>query len=599
MTTHAPITSFSDLGLPTELVGTLHAEGLTTPFPVQAAAIPDALAGRDLLGRGRTGSGKTLAFGLPLLARTAEAIPGRATPRKPHAVILAPTRELALQVCDALRPYAKALRLWLAPIVGGASYERQFRDLDRGAHVVVATPGRLSDLVERGAVDLSEVQIMVLDEADQMADTGFLPAVCELLDMVVPGGQRMLFSATLDNRVQEVVKRYLVDPVEHATDPAEASVPDMEHHVIKVAPRDKARIINEIAARRGRTVMFVRSRLGADNVADRLAEQGLGAAALHGGMTQGARNRTLSAFKDGHTPVLVATDVAARGIHVDGIDLVLHIDPASDHKDYLHRAGRTARAGSSGLVLTLALPHQVKPMQRLLRDAGLSVHPVSARPGDDVLAEVFGARDPEEAAVEHAAAEDARREAERAERQRGGGRSYGRRSYGDRGDRGPRRSYGDRDFGDRPRRSNDDRGPRREFGDRGSRGSYGNRDDRSPRREVGDRGPRQEFGDRGPRREFDDRGQRGSYGNRDGNAKRTFRDGEARDSRPRRESDGPRRSYDDRAPRRGFDEKGPSRSVGERAGGERRTFGNRREFGDRSSGRPYRGGNDRPVRDAR
>ena len=555
MTTHAPITSFADLGLPTELVSTLHAEGLTTPFPVQAAAIPDALAGRDLLGRGRTGSGKTLAFGLPLLARTAEAVPGRATPRKPHAVILAPTRELALQVCDALRPYAKALRLWLAPIVGGASYERQFRDLDRGAHVVVATPGRLSDLVERGAVDLSEVQIMVLDEADQMADTGFLPAVCELLDMVVPGGQRMLFSATLDNRVQEVVKRYLVDPVEHATDPAEASVPDMEHHVIKVAPRDKARIINEIAARRGRTVMFVRSRLGADNVADRLAEQGLGAAALHGGMTQGARNRTLSAFKDGHTPVLVATDVAARGIHVDGIDLVLHIDPASDHKDYLHRAGRTARAGSSGLVLTLALPHQVKPMQRLLRDAGLSVHPVSARPGDDVLAEVFGARDPEEAAVEHAAAADARREAER---QRGG-RSYGRRSYGDRGDRGPRRSYGDR-------------GPRREFDDRGSRGSYGNRDDRSPRREFGDRAPRQEFGDRGPRRESGDRGQRGSYGNRD-----------------------------DRAPRRGFDERGPSRSVGERAGsGERRSFGNRRDFGDRSGGgRPYRGGNDRPVRDAR
>ncbi len=437
LTTHAPITSFADLGLPIELVDTLNAEGLTTPFPVQAAAIPDALAGRDLLGRGRTGSGKTLAFGLPLLARTAQAVPGRATPRKPHAVILAPTRELALQVCDALRPYAKELRLWLAPIVGGASYDRQFRALDRGAHVVVATPGRLSDLVERGAIDLSEVRITVLDEADQMADTGFLPAVCELLDMVDPDGQRMLFSATLDNRVQEVVDRYLVDPIEHATDPAEASVPDMEHHVIKVAPRDKARMINEIAARKGRTVMFVRSRMGADNVADRLIERGLGAAALHGGMSQGARNRTLAAFKDGHTPVLVATDVAARGIHVDGIDLVLHIDPAGDHKDYLHRAGRTARAGSSGLVLTLALPHQVKPVQRMLRDAGLSVRPLDARPGDDLLAEVFGARDPEEAAAEHAVAEEARREAERAARQ-SGGRSYGRRSYGDRGDRGVR-----------------------------------------------------------------------------------------------------------------------------------------------------------------
>jgi len=478
----AAIPSFSDLGLPREILSALAAEGLTTPFPVQAAAIPDALAGRDLLGRGRTGSGKTLAFGLPLLVRTAAAVGGRATPRRPYALILAPTRELALQVCDALRPYAKAMRLWLTPVVGGSAYDRQFHALDRGAHVLVATPGRLTDLVERRAVDLSQVQITVLDEADQMADTGFLPAVCDLLDMVDPNGQRLLFSATLDNRVQEVVDRYLTSPVEHATDPAEASVPDMAHHLLKVAPRDKARIVNEIAARKGRTLLFVRSRAGAETVAERLVREGLGAAALHGGMTQGARNRTLDDFKDGLTPVLVATDVAARGIHVDGIDLVLHVDPPADHRDYLHRAGRTARAGKSGTVLTLALPHQVAQVRRLMRDAGLDVHGVAARPGDRVLSEVAGARDPHAHSEELAAEAKARAAAARSQRERRFG-SRERRSFD--GGR-PRRSYGDRQRrgfdNDRPRRSYDtDRRPA------GKRGGFGEQPPREHRASHGRR----------------------------------------------------------------------------------------------------------------
>ena len=398
-----PTTSFAALNLPTVIVDRLRRDGITEPFPIQAAAIPDALAGRDVLGRGQTGSGKTLAFGLPLLAR----LEGRtAGPRRPLAIVLVPTRELAMQVHDALMPLAHVVGVRLRLVAGGLSYTKQIQGLERGAEIVVATPGRLSDLVERGSCHLGSVEFVVLDEADHMADMGFLPAITELLDQVPHGGQRLLFSATLDKGVDGIVARYLIDPVTHATEPATASVTTMDHHILAVEPAHKAPVTAEIASREGRTVVFVRTKLGADRVAGQLREQGISAAALHGGLTQVARNGVLNAFKEGTLPVLVATDVAARGIHVDDIGLVLQVDPPADHKDYLHRAGRTARAGGRGTVVTLALPHQRRMVEKLTSLAGIEVRATSARPGDAAVALATGARRPEGAPVSE---EDVRR----------------------------------------------------------------------------------------------------------------------------------------------------------------------------------------------
>ncbi|WP_243639687.1 DEAD/DEAH box helicase, partial [Streptacidiphilus pinicola] len=360
--------TFGDLGLPDEIVRGLAKRGVTTPFPIQAATIPDALAGKDVLGRGRTGSGKTLSFGLPLLTRLEQ---GRTRPKRPRGLILVPTRELAMQVSDALEPYGTLLGLNLKVVCGGTSMPKQIWALERGVDILVATPGRLRDLIDRGACTLDEVEIVVLDEADQMADMGFLPEVTEILDKVPSGGQRMLFSATLENEIDTLVKRYLVNPVTHEVDPSAGAVTTMTHHVLVVKPKDKAPVTNAIAARKGRTIIFVRTQMGCDRVAEQLRDAGVKADALHGGMTQGARTRTLGDFKDGYVNVLVATDVAARGIHVDGIDLVLNVDPAGDHKDYLHRSGRTARAGRSGTVVTLILPHQRRSTFRLLEDAGV------------------------------------------------------------------------------------------------------------------------------------------------------------------------------------------------------------------------------------
>ncbi|WP_165985465.1 DEAD/DEAH box helicase, partial [Streptomyces sp. YIM 98790] len=387
-----PTTTFADLGLPTAVVRKLAENGVTVPFPIQAAAIPDALGGLDVLGRGRTGSGKTLTFGLPLLARLA----GRSTARKrPRGVILTPTRELAMQVSDALQPYGDVLGLRLKVVCGGTSMANQISALERGVDILVATPGRLRDLIGRHACSLDDVEIAVLDEADQMADLGFLPEVTELLDQLPAEGQRMLFSATLEAEIDTLVKRYLSDPVSHEVDAAKGAVTTMTHHVLVVKPRDKAPVTTAIAARKGRTIVFVRTQLGADRVAEQLREAGVRADALHGGMTQGARTRTLADFKDGKIHALVATDVAARGIHVDGIDLVLNVDPAGDHKDYLHRSGRTARAGQSGTVVSLALPHQRRTVFRLMEDAGVyaSRH-ILGRGGlfDDELARITGAR---------------------------------------------------------------------------------------------------------------------------------------------------------------------------------------------------------------
>ncbi|MFF8833729.1 DEAD/DEAH box helicase [Streptomyces sp. NPDC015131] len=406
-----PQVTFGDLGLPEGIVRKLAQNGVTTPFPIQAATIPDALAGKDILGRGRTGSGKTLSFGLPLLATLAG---GHTEKKKPRGVILTPTRELAMQVADALQPYGDVLGLKMKVVCGGTSMGNQIYALERGVDILVATPGRLRDIINRGACSLEAVKIAVLDEADQMADLGFMPEVTELLDQVPVGGQRLLFSATLENEIDSLVKRYLVNPVTHEVDPSAGAVTTMTHHVLVVKPKDKAPVTAAIAARKGRTIIFVRTQLGADRIAEQLQDTGVKADALHGGMTQGARTRVLEDFKKGYVNALVATDVAARGIHVDGIDLVLNVDPAGDHKDYLHRSGRTARAGKSGVVVSLALPHQRRQIFRLMEDAGVDAtrHIVGgAGAFDPEVAEITGARSLTE--VQADSANNAAKQAER------------------------------------------------------------------------------------------------------------------------------------------------------------------------------------------
>ncbi|WP_164712890.1 DEAD/DEAH box helicase [Streptomyces sp. KPB2] len=404
--------TFADLGLPEGVVRKLAQNGVTTPFPIQAATIPDALAGKDILGRGRTGSGKTLSFGLPTLATLAG---GRTEKHKPRAVILTPTRELAMQVADALQPYGDVVGLRMKVVCGGTSMGNQIYALEKGVDILVATPGRLRDIINRGACSLENVEIAVLDEADQMSDLGFLPEVTELLDQVPAGGQRMLFSATMENEIKTLVDRYLKDPVHHEVDAAQGAVTTMSHHILVVKPKDKAPVTAAIASRKGRTIIFVRTQLGADRVAEQLRDAGAKADALHGGMTQGARTRTLADFKDGYVNVLVATDVAARGIHVDGIDLVLNVDPAGDHKDYLHRAGRTARAGRTGTVVSLSLPHQRRQIFRLMEDAGVDATRHIIQGGaafDPEVAEITGARSMTEVQAESAgnAAQQAERE---------------------------------------------------------------------------------------------------------------------------------------------------------------------------------------------
>ncbi|MGP4045003.1 DEAD/DEAH box helicase [Streptomyces sp. 2A115] len=386
------VESFDALDMPAALGKTLTAQGVIEPFPIQGATLPNSLAGRDILGRGRTGSGKTLAFGLALLARTAGR---RAEPKAPLALVLVPTRELAQQVTDALTPYATAVNLRLATVVGGMSIGKQAGLLRRGAEVLVATPGRLKDLIDRGDCTLARVGITVLDEADQMADMGFMPQVTALLNQVEPDGQRMLFSATLDKNIDKLVRMYLTDPVVHSVDPSAGAVTTMEHHVLHVADEtDKKAVALRIAARDGRVILFVDTKRSADRFAKRLLANGVLASALHGGRSQPQRNRTLDQFKTGQVTALVATNVAARGIHVDDLDLVVNIDPPTDHKDYLHRGGRTARAGESGSVVTLVLPEQKREMTRLMADAGISPNTVRIKSSDEELVRITGAREP-------------------------------------------------------------------------------------------------------------------------------------------------------------------------------------------------------------
>ncbi|MET7270551.1 MULTISPECIES: DEAD/DEAH box helicase [Streptomyces] len=385
------VEAFADLAMPPALLAALGREGVTEPFPIQAATLPNSLAGRDVLGRGRTGSGKTLAFGLALLARTAGR---RAEPRQPLALVLVPTRELAQQVTDALTPYSRAVGLRSATVVGGMSIGKQAGALRAGAEVLVATPGRLKDLIDRGDCRLDDVEITVLDEADQMTDMGFMPQVTALLDQVRPDGQRLLFSATLDRNVDRLVKRYLTDPVVHSVDPSAGAVTTMEHHVLHVHDTDKHRTTTEIAARDGRVIMFLDTKHAVDRLVKHLLNSGVRAAGLHGGKSQPQRTRTLAQFKDGHVTALVATNVAARGIHVDNLDLVVNVDPPTDHKDYLHRGGRTARAGESGSVVTLVTPDQRRDISRLMASAGITPQITPVRSGEAELTRITGAQAP-------------------------------------------------------------------------------------------------------------------------------------------------------------------------------------------------------------
>ncbi|MEU1689370.1 DEAD/DEAH box helicase [Micromonospora sp. NPDC005707] len=633
---------FAALGLPRQLVEALARQGITTPFEIQRATLPDALAGHDVLGRGQTGSGKTLAFGLPVIARLAER--NRARPLHPRALVLVPTRELAMQVNDALMPLGKAVGIFLKTAVGGVPYDRQIDALRRGVEIVVATPGRLGDLIERGVCNLDDVEITVLDEADQMADMGFLPEVTQLLAKTPADAQRLLFSATLDNDVDTLVKRFMTDPVTHSTAPATAAVSTMDHHLLLIPPHDKFAVAASIAAREGRTMLFARTQLGVDRLVEQLGAVGVRAGGLHGGKTQRMRTRTLAEFREGRVNVLVATDVAARGIHVDGVTLVLHIDPPKDPKDYLHRAGRTARAGESGAVATLVLPKQRRTTLAMLEKAGVAPAETRVRAGDAALAELTGAREPSGVPVREepeprrggprrSGDRDGRGERRFGDRPTGRGFDRGDRRHDDRptGGRGYDRPSGERRFDregfgerrsadrggfDRADRGGADRGDRR-FGDRGER-----RDERGSGRPTGDR----HFGDRGGRDQHRPTGAARGY-DRDGHGDRRHDDrptgGRSFGDRPTQgrgygDRDGGRaygdrptggRSYGDR-PTAGHGDHGrryEDRPQGERRYGDRdgrgdRRFGERGEFRPaehRGGFRPERGREDRPRDDRR
>jgi superfamily II DNA/RNA helicase len=430
-TTPAP-SEFALLGLPRPLVSGLARQGITAPFEIQRATIPDILAGNDVLGRGQTGSGKTLAFGLPAMVRISGV---KARPGRPLAIILVPTRELALQVHDALEPLGRGLSLRMKTVVGGMSMGKQIEALRRGVEVVVATPGRLTDLVQQGECSLDEVQVTVLDEADHMCDLGFFPVVTALLDQTPADGQRLLFSATLDGDVDKLVKRFLHNPVTHSISPANSPVDTMEHHVLQVSRDDKFPITAEIANREGRSILFVRTQHGVDRLVKQLARVGVRAGGLHGGKRQNQRTRILAEFREGTIMVLVCTDVAARGIHVDDVSLVLHVDPPQDPKSYLHRGGRTARAGERGTVMTLVLPNERRSTDQMTRQAGIKPYRLRATPGHPRVAEVAGAQQPSGQEIpvwEPAAPQSARRQ-----RRDGGGYS----------DRRPRRFRDRQGFG--------------------------------------------------------------------------------------------------------------------------------------------------------
>ena len=563
-TSFNPELTFADLGVRPRLVAALAERGIVHPFPIQEMSVPDALAGRDVLGRGRTGSGKTAAYALPVVSRLDEE-GRRREPRRPRALVLVPTRELAVQVHDTVSFLAEAVRLRSMTVFGGVKYTGQVRRLERGVDIVIATPGRLEDLIAQGHLDLSAVRITVLDEADMMADMGFLPVVTRILEQVPADGQRLLYSATLDGDVQTVVDRFLHDPLVHSVTEEEGA-PDIDHYVFLVDRDNKDEVVRELLAGGGRTLAFARTKFGAERLARELTAAGIPAVDLHGNLTQAKRQRNLSSFADGSVSVLVATDIAARGIHVDNIGLVVHIDPPIDPKAYTHRSGRTARAGSSGTVVTMAVRNQNRLVRGLMAKVKINPTRLVVKPGDEIVEQVRAARveavptgpsifapDPEDAVEEASGFEGRRDRRERDDRPRGrGDRAWGRGegSWG-RGER-------PRGRGDRPGRPKSDRRPE------------GRRDGRRP----GDRVAR---GNERPERAYD----RAEHGD----------DGWERpwEERPRERGPRANRPWEDRArDDRGGDDRGRDDRPAGRFGDDRRGRGEREER--------RRPGHDRPPR---
>ena len=458
--------TFASLGVHKNLVSALSNEGIEFPFPIQAATLPEAINGRDVLGRGETGSGKTLAFGLTVLTRLAFEKP---MPGAPYALILAPTRELAMQIDDVLATYADEVGLRSTVLAGGMPYPPQLQALRKGVQIVVATPGRLQDHMKKGTIDLSATEIVVLDEADQMADMGFLPVVTEVLAQTPQDGQRLLFSATLDKDVDKLVKKFMKDPVTHSLAVTEQREADMDHHVLVVDSHVKDDVIAQIASREGRTIFFVRTKHGADRLTEKLKKQGVDAGVLHGGRTQKQRMRVLDAFKIGKKRALIATDVAARGIHVDDVSLVVHVDPPETHKDYLHRAGRTARAGAKGTVVSIASSGNRKRVHNLGKEAGVKMTETRIESRDNhlhpELLRITGAQEPSGVPV-------ADEVVTRSERSKPGRKRFD--------DRNPRREREER-----PRREREER-PRATFKKKRTERKI---DDRKPRREYEEKKP--------------------------------------------------------------------------------------------------------------
>jgi superfamily II DNA/RNA helicase len=377
------VTTFRDLGLRAEVVEALAAQGIDEPFPIQAATVADALAGRDVCGKAKTGSGKTLAFGLPMLQTVETAKPGH-----PTALVLVPTRELAKQVVDVLKPIGKSVGARVAAFYGGTSMEKQIKSLTKHVEIAVATPGRLIDLLEREEMDLDAVSILAIDEADRLADMGFLPQVEWLLRKVPNDRQTLLFSATLDREVDVLIRRYMVDPVKHEVEQESQTVDEMEHRFLKVHELDRVKVLAAIADGVARTMVFCRTKRGADKLVSQLKKEGVHAAAIHGDLRQAARERALKDFSEGQHGVLVATDVAARGIHVDDVDVVVHYDPPEEHKSYVHRSGRTARAGNEGMVVTFVLWDQELDVEKLQRRLRMRVPIIEVFSNDPRLADL-------------------------------------------------------------------------------------------------------------------------------------------------------------------------------------------------------------------
>ena len=535
----SPVT-FADLGLPSVLVDVLASQGILAPFPIQQATIADALSGRDTLGRGRTGSGKTLAFCLPMLTRLHNS-GGRRDRFRPRAVILVPTRELANQVRDVLEPLAEALNMRTATVYGGVSYTGQINAMRNGVDIVVACPGRFIDLMESGQIELDAVECTILDEADHMAELGFLEHVTRILEKTPREGQRLLFSATLDRGIDKLVRKFLQNPVTHEVESSEENEAQMTHYFFQVTQGNRFDIIADLCAAPGRSLVFTRTKHGARKLAAALVDAGVPAVELHGDLSQAVRARNLAALSSGKVDTLVATDIAARGIHVDDIALVIHADPPEEHKAFLHRSGRTARAGAEGTVITMVTENMRRHTKRLAKDAGIDPIMKTIVKGDAFLMEV--------APGERTSREMPNLEERRPQRGGGsGGRSGGRSG-------GPRR--GGSNFGGGQRRDRDDRGPR---GDRDSRPSFRDRDDRAPR---GDRDSRPSFGDRDSRPSFRDR-----------------------DDRPARTGGGDFRGRDDRAPRGDRDSRPSFRDRDDRPA----------RTGDRDARPAFRGRDDRPAR---